>query len=42
MAADVVNEPAVLDGGVIHLRNRPGFGVEIDPEGLARVREVWS
>jgi len=40
MAADVVNEPAVLDRGVIRLGNRPGFGVEIDPQALARVREV--
>jgi len=38
MAADIVDEPAVLDRGVIRLGNRPGFGVEIDPRALARVR----
>lgn len=40
MAADVVDEPAVLDCGVIRLGNRPGFGVEVDPQALARVRGV--
>lgn len=40
MAADVVSEPAVLDCGVIRLGNRPGFGVEVDPRALARVRGV--
>jgi muconate cycloisomerase len=40
MAADVVDEPAVLDHGVIRLGNRPGFGVDVDPQALARVREI--
>lgn len=40
MAADVVDEPAVLDRGVIRLGNRPGFGVEVDPQALARVRRA--
>ncbi len=40
MAADVVDEPAVLDHGVIRLGNRPGFGVKIDPQALVQVRGV--
>jgi len=40
MAADVVDELAALDRGVIRLGNRPGFGVEIDPPALARVRRA--
>ena len=40
MAADVVTEPAVLDRGVIRLGDRPGFGVDIDPQALARARRV--
>jgi muconate cycloisomerase len=40
MAADIVTEPAVLDRGVIRLGDRPGFGVDIDPEALARVRRA--
>ena len=38
MADDVVAEPAVLDRGLIRLNERPGFGVQIDPKALARMR----
>jgi L-alanine-DL-glutamate epimerase-like enolase superfamily enzyme len=40
MAADVVAEPAMLDRGVIRLSDLPGFGVDIDPQALARVRRA--
>lgn len=38
MAADVVSAPVVLDRGVIRLDDGPGFGVDIDPQALARAR----
>ena len=40
MAADVVSEPLMLDRGVIHLGDQPGFGVAIDPEALALARRA--
>jgi L-alanine-DL-glutamate epimerase-like enolase superfamily enzyme len=40
VAADVVVQPAMLDRGVIRLSERPGFGVDIDPVALARVRRA--
>lgn len=40
MAADVVAEPAILGRGAIRLGDRPGFGVDIDPHALARLRRA--
>jgi L-alanine-DL-glutamate epimerase-like enolase superfamily enzyme len=40
MAGDVVTDPAVLDRGIIQLGDRPGFGVEIDRQALARMRRA--
>jgi muconate cycloisomerase len=40
MAADVVAEPVMLDRGVIGLSDLPGFGIEIDPQALARLRRA--
>lgn len=40
MAADVVTEPATLDRGTIRLNELPGFGVDIDPRALARLRKA--
>ena len=40
MAADVVIEPATLDRGVVRLSDRPGFGVDIDPQALIEFRRA--
>ena len=40
MADDVVAEPAILDRGVIRLGDRPGFGVDIDRQAVARLRRA--
>jgi muconate cycloisomerase len=38
MAGDVVTSPAVLEGGVLALPERPGLGADVDPAALARYR----
>lgn len=40
MAGDVVLDPVNLERGVISLSDMPGFGVQIDPLGLARLRRA--
>lgn len=38
MAGDVVADPVRLDGGVLRLEDRPGWGVTVDPDALKRYR----
>ncbi|GAB3297786.1 mandelate racemase/muconate lactonizing enzyme family protein [Parasphingorhabdus pacifica] len=39
MSDDLLTEPLVIREGKLHVRQRPGIGVEIDPEKLQRYRQ---
>jgi L-alanine-DL-glutamate epimerase-like enolase superfamily enzyme len=41
-ADDYVREPLDYSGGTIKFTERPGFGVEIDPDKLSRYRAVYD
>ena len=38
MTDDLLTEPLVISGGELAVRPRPGIGLEVDPEKLARYR----
>ncbi|HVE48799.1 MAG TPA: mandelate racemase/muconate lactonizing enzyme family protein [Casimicrobiaceae bacterium] len=38
LAADIINEPFVIDRGTLDVRERPGLGVDVDEDALTRFR----
>lgn len=39
MADDLLAEPLRITGGTLHVRDRPGLGIDIDPDKLAHYRQ---